>query len=474
MVTDPRWQRTYGTFGEDPKLVCDIMEHLIPGIQGSKEGVTVDGVAVTIKHFPGGGARENGFDPHYAQGQWNVYATPDSLEKYHLPAFAKAVECKAASIMPYYAKPAAAKSAVQHAPDGTEIPMQAVGFAYNQYFIQELLKNRMGFQGYINSDSGITINMAWGVEALDTPERIALAVNNGIDLISGSFDVAAAGTACQRGSLHPEALCRAVTNTLEEMFALGVMDNPYRDAENAVQVVSDFSDWNTAYRVHQQSVVKLKDLPGKPLPEGCRLYVEGLKADRSRAAALTEHLREIAAEDPDLTLASTPEEADAVFLYCEPASGEYFNATMGYLELDLCDGKMVCDVDESGCPAPSTHTECTLADVQRIRELAFQMHSNGGTLIVGVNFTLAWMLGNVEPFADVLLAGFDTYPQAMLDVLTGRFRSCGRLPFTLPRNDAVLAVNTQGVCISPNDVPGYDKDLYLPDALKDENGKAYA
>lgn len=84
------------------------------------------------------------------------------------------------------------------------------------------------------------------------------------------------------------------------------------------------------------------------------------------------------------------------------------------------------------------------------------------------------MLGNVEPFADVLLAGFDTYPQAMLDVLTGRFRSCGRLPFTLPRNDAVLAVNTQGVCISPNDVPGYDKDLYLPDALKDENGKAYA
>ena len=63
IMTDPRWQRSYGTFGEDPELVCEIMEHLIPGIQGSKEGVTENGVAMTTKHFPGAGARENGFDP---------------------------------------------------------------------------------------------------------------------------------------------------------------------------------------------------------------------------------------------------------------------------------------------------------------------------------------------------------------------------------------------------------------------------
>lgn len=62
-VTDPRWQRTYGTFGEDPALISEIMAHIIPRIQGSDHGVTEDGVAVTTKHFPGGGARENGFDP---------------------------------------------------------------------------------------------------------------------------------------------------------------------------------------------------------------------------------------------------------------------------------------------------------------------------------------------------------------------------------------------------------------------------
>ena len=48
------------------------------------------------------------------------------------------------------------------------------------------------------------------------------------------------------------------------------------------------------------------------------------------------------------------------------------------------------------------------------------------------------------------------------------------IPITLPKNDEVIAVDKKGVCISPNDVPGYVKDQYLPDSLKDENGKGYA
>lgn len=94
-VTDPRWQRTFGTFGEDPVLIEEIFDHLIPGIQGGSQGVTQQGVSVTVKHFPGGGAGENGFDPHYAAGQWNIYATPGSLQKYHVPPFRAAVRHKA-------------------------------------------------------------------------------------------------------------------------------------------------------------------------------------------------------------------------------------------------------------------------------------------------------------------------------------------------------------------------------------------
>ena len=140
--------------------------------------MTEDGVAVTTKHFPGGGARENGFDPHYAAGQWNVYATPGSLETYHLPPFAAAVKAGTSSIMPYYSKPAAAKSAVQHDLAGNTVEMKPYGFAYNKYFIDTMLRGQMGFDGYINSDTGIAHNMAWGVEMLDVPERIGFAVAN--------------------------------------------------------------------------------------------------------------------------------------------------------------------------------------------------------------------------------------------------------------------------------------------------------
>ena len=80
----------------------------------------------------------------------------------------------------------------------------------------------------------------------------------------------------------------------------------------------------------------------------------------------------------------------------------------------------------------------------------------------------------MEPCLDALTAGFDTEQPAVLDVIFGRFAPSGKLPVTLPRGDEVLAVDENGVCISPNDVPGYDKDRYMPKHLKDENGKAYA
>ena len=36
-VTDPRWQRTFGTFGEDPELIEEIFDHLIPRHSGRQQ-----------------------------------------------------------------------------------------------------------------------------------------------------------------------------------------------------------------------------------------------------------------------------------------------------------------------------------------------------------------------------------------------------------------------------------------------------
>lgn len=494
IVTDPRWQRTYGTFGEDPELVCAILARLIPRIQGSADGPTADGVAMTIKHFPGGGARENGFDPHYAMGQWNVYPTEGSLDRYHLPSFRTAVAHHVSSIMPYYAKPAKAKSNPQMV-EGVQAELKPYGFAYNRFFLQELLREQLGFKGYINSDSGVLHSMAWGVESLDVPERIGFAVNHaGTDLISGSFDPDEAREAYERGrndyyDTHPvpegftrdqivlteAALDRAVIHTLTEMFQLGMFEDPYRDPENADVVAADPKDRENAALAHRKSVVLLKNEGVLPLtPEkltGKKVYVEAFHKQQERADADTARLKELLG---DIPLADTPEQADYGILMLTPSSGEYFHATSGYLELDICDGKIVPDVDDEGRPLPKTHKETTLAGAGRIGQIAAALHANGGKVVANINITLAWQLGNVEPYVDALTAGFDTWQEAVLDVMRGRYAPTGKLPLTLPRGDEVLSVDADGICVSPNDVPGYDKDRYMPEDLKDENGKAYA
>ncbi len=492
-MTDPRWQRSYGTFGEDPDLIEDIFEHLIPGIQGGSDGVTKDGVAMTVKHFPGGGARENGFDPHYKAGQWNVYATEGSLEKYHVRGFKPAIKHNAQSIMPYYSKPSKEKSTVQQDLNGNDIEFTPYGFAYNKFFIDELLRKQMGFKGYINSDTGIVHNMSWGVEALDEPERIGFAVTqSGVDLISGLFDNEYGKEAYLRSKndyyethevpegfqkedivLTDESIDRAVTRTLTEMFTLGMFENPYRDAEDAEKVIADKSDRAEAALVHRKSVVLLKNDGTLPYAaEGKKIYAEAFYKNSEQAEGETKKLRESLAGYCELT--DNYEEADAAILMLHPSSGAYFTATPGYLELDLCEEKEVCDVDEQCRPMESTHKETTLSGIGKIKEIAEKVHANGGKVISNVNVVLAWELGNIESVSDVLTVGFDTYDEAVFDVIFGKYRPTGKLPITFPKNDAVIAVGKDGKCISPNDIPGYDKDFYMPDELKDENGKAYA
>lgn len=492
-MTDPRWQRSYGTFGEDPDFIEEAFDHLIPGIQGGCDGVAKDGVAVTVKHFPGGGARENGFDPHYKAGQWNVYATEGSLQKYHIRGFKSAIRNKAMSIMPYYSKPSATKSTVQQDMNGNDIDFAPYGFAYNKYFIDEILRKQMGFEGYINSDTGIVHNMSWGVEALDEPERIGFAVTqSGVDLISGLFDNEYGKEAYLRGKngyyethevpegfkkedliLTDESIDRAVERTLTEMFELGMFENPYRDEKIAELVIASEEDRKEADLVHRKSVVLLKNDGTLPLDaNGKKIYAEAFYKNSEQAVEATKKLRDDLSKYCQLT--DNYEEADTAILMLHPASGAYFTATPGYLELDLCEDKDVCDVDEDCRPMESTHKETTLSGISKIREIAKTVHNNGGKVISNVNVTLAWELGNIETISDVLTVGFDTFDEAVFDVIFGKYAPTGKLPITFPKNDSVIAVNADGKCISPNDVPGFDKDLYMPDELKDENGKAYA
>lgn len=85
--------------------------------------------------LPGRRRARNALDPHYAAGQWNVYATPGSRKPttcHRLPAAVKAWETS--SIMPYYSKPQQQKSAVQHDLAGNTVEMKPYGFCLQQVF----------------------------------------------------------------------------------------------------------------------------------------------------------------------------------------------------------------------------------------------------------------------------------------------------------------------------------------------------
>jgi beta-glucosidase len=58
LSTEPRWQRIEGTFGEDHEWVAQVMTALVKGFQGTR--LSPQSVALTTKHFPGGGSHRRG------------------------------------------------------------------------------------------------------------------------------------------------------------------------------------------------------------------------------------------------------------------------------------------------------------------------------------------------------------------------------------------------------------------------------
>ncbi|WP_335402334.1 glycoside hydrolase family 3 protein [Bacillus sp. JJ1533] len=421
IITDPIWGRTNGTFGEHPELAADMIYAIVKGFQGDQ--LSSSSVSLTTKHFPGGGARDDGKDPHYLDGNFNPYPTEGSLLKYHIPPFKAAIEAGTTSIMPYYAYPSNEHSA----PDqlGTGEPFEEVGFAYNKAIIGDLLRDQLGFKGYVNTDTGITTAMPWGVEELTRSERVAYALKAGVNIFSGEADPQYIIEAITNEPELIEFVDASVEFLLTEMMQLGLFEDPYVDPENAVEVASNPESQKLADEAHRKSVVLLRnDDKLLPLNNGqikkVKLYVEVFT--RNNAEGSTAALREkIANYDKSIQVVDNLEDATHALVWVHPN-----NTTAN--------------------PTITLGPETGIADVDRIVDIQKTVPT-----ITAINMTNPWLIDEIEPNAAAVISTFGVKAEALVDVIRGKFNPTGKLPFTIPADEEAVA-NENG------DIPGYEED----------------
>ena len=509
VATDPRWPRTNGTYGERTDVTSDITEALIKGYQNGDDGLNEGSVVLTVKHFPGDAPSENGFEPHVPIGQWRIYRTPGSMEKYHLPPFQRAFDHKASSIMPDYSRIAADGRAVPQTYRGEVTSTEAVPSAYSKELLTDLARNKMGFDGYINSDSGITSVQIYGVEDLTVPQRYAKAISAGTDVIGGNTDPENIIKAVEDGLLPKADLDRASYNRLLSLFRTKRVDNPYLDPDQADQARQDNFDGakKKAYEANQKAVVLVKNhdhiLPLAKEKKVCIVTFKGVDSGFAKMAqamgaglgsanadeALRKTLAE-AFEKKGYTVVATPEEADVLYLHVWPISNGvvFYQFAMPVIEM----GEIVTDERETNKSQKKTGkqvTVTTLKNVEKIRELADAIHARGGKVVGTCVVNNPWLLDKLEPYCDALTIQYTVSTVALnnalnaqVDVISGDFAPTGKLSLTMVSDPAVIAITEQEIdgvvreiCASPNDVPGYDKDLYIdPAILAGVRGGSYA
>lgn len=409
MATEPRWQRVEGTFGEDADLTSSIITEVVLGFQGAK--LSKNSVALTTKHFPGGGPQAGGQDSHFDWGKFAHY--PGGMFDYHVKPFKAAIDAGTSSIMPYYS-----------APKGKEF--EEVGFSYNKAIIQDLLRGKLGFKGIINSDTGPIDMMPWGVENLTIQERYQKALLAGVDIFSGTADPTLLLEVVKKGLVSEARINESVARLLKEKFALGLFENPYVDVAAAEKLVGNSDFQKRADLALRKSIVLLRnDAKILPLSKKTKIYFESY-FDNGRDATPSKVLQPVG-YNSNIEFVKTKEEANVVILWLKPTSSVrgLFGSKGDPIDLSLSKNRINVDYVNSVMASKPT--------------------------ILAINFTNPWVISEIDNGnTKTILATFGTTPDAVLDVVTGAFKPSGKMPFTVPVSQKVVEENQ-------SDVPGFMK-----------------
>ncbi|MDP2350115.1 MAG: glycoside hydrolase family 3 N-terminal domain-containing protein, partial [Chloroflexota bacterium] len=215
LATEPRWARVQNVFGENAFHVAMHVRTTIAGFQGNHVGGLRNGIAATMKHFPGAGMNEDGMDSHTYAGRYNVF--PGNHFTYHLIPFQAAIDAGAAAVMPCYS---IYKGQMDYNPEQV-----AAGTSYT--LMTTLMKEEMGFTGMVTGDWG-NLSKRYNQEAMSNAQYSAMWLHAGShqygsDAESNFLD------AYNQGYIDDWDIDQAVHKIVEMTFKLGLFENPYVD-----------------------------------------------------------------------------------------------------------------------------------------------------------------------------------------------------------------------------------------------------
>jgi beta-glucosidase len=411
LSTEPRWQRIEGTFGENAEWVAKMITEIVLGFQGTK--LSGSSVAMTTKHFPGGGAGVGGQDPHFEWGKYEHF--PGNMFQNNLIPFKAAIKAGTSAIMPYYSIPQDTK-------------YQKLAYAYNKEVIHDLLRDSLGFKGIINSDTGPIEMMPWGVENLSILERYKKALEAGVNLFSGTGDPSKLLETVKSGAVDMNLIDNSVYRLLMEKFELGLFENPYVDEDAAEKIVGNAKFQASANLAMRKSIVLLRnETKALPLKPTTKIYFESYFQRRGAASPSVVYQPKI--NNYNVEFVKTPEEADYVLLWLTPGSKSLFQSDGSPLYLSMSKNSV---------------------DVNYVNTLT----AKKPTILV-VNYTNPWVIDEIynnQTMKNIkgVIATFGTTNEALLDVVLGKFNPTGKMPFTTPVSESAVGKQL-------SDVPGYLK-----------------
>ena len=245
---DPRWGRGQETYGEDPYLTSRMGVAFVTGMQG--EDPRYLKVAACAKHF----AVYSG--PEKLRHEFDAKVSKHDLYATYLPAFHALVDAGVAGVMCAY-------NAVNGEP-----------CCANTYLLDDILRGKWGFQGYVTSDCGAIADVYQGHQyEKDALNAAAVSLKRGVNLDCGDVYVNLS-EALQKGLISEKELDSSLAVLLRIRFRLGMFDprgsNPY-DAI-PVSVVNSPEHRALARKAADESVVLLKNDGALPLKNDLSQY----------------------------------------------------------------------------------------------------------------------------------------------------------------------------------------------------------